>query len=123
DYKPENVLVDTVGHSKLTDFGIAVRAGREGQLAGTPAYMAPEQWRQGPATVRTDIYAATVTFYECLVGAKPYVADDPMALGLQHAEAPIPTEQVPEHLRALVSRGMAKDPAQRPGDAHELLRE
>ena len=43
DYKPENVLVNQVGESKLADFGIAARTGRQGAHAGTPSYMAPEQ--------------------------------------------------------------------------------
>ena len=44
DYKPENVLVDSAGNSKLSDFGVAIRAGKKSQVAGTPLYMAPEQW-------------------------------------------------------------------------------
>jgi serine/threonine-protein kinase len=58
DYKPENVLVDGAGHSKLTDFGVAARAG-EAASGGTPLYMAPEQWAGAPASPATDIYAAT----------------------------------------------------------------
>ena len=41
DYKPENVLVDTAGNSKLSDFGVAIKAGRKALTAGTPLYMAP----------------------------------------------------------------------------------
>ena len=44
DYKPENVLVDGEGNSKLSDFGVAVKEGRAVPSAGTPLYMAPEQW-------------------------------------------------------------------------------
>ena len=46
DYKPENVLVDTAGNSKLADFGVAVKAGKQAPAAGTPLYMAPEQWQR-----------------------------------------------------------------------------
>ncbi|MFD0527347.1 serine/threonine-protein kinase [Kitasatospora arboriphila] len=72
DYKPGNVIVTTEGVSKLVDFGIAVQSGAKGDIAGTPAYMAPEQWAGEAASPRGDVYAATATFFECLTGAKPY---------------------------------------------------
>ncbi|NUO58468.1 MAG: serine/threonine protein kinase [Hamadaea sp.] len=124
DYKPENVLVDAQGQSKLADFGIAVRAGRTGALAGTPSYMAPEQWAAGTATPQTDIYAATATFFECLTGTPPYRAPGDLAqLRRQHESAPIPVDNAPEGVRGLLRRGLAKDPAQRPSNATLFLRE
>jgi eukaryotic-like serine/threonine-protein kinase len=61
DYKPENVLVDGTGVSKLTDFGIAARTGDHAIAAGTLAYAPPEQFAGGPATPAGDVYAATAT--------------------------------------------------------------
>lgn len=55
DYKPANVLVEADGSSKLIDFGIATTAGRR-SFAGTPAYMAPEQWRGEEVTPSADVY-------------------------------------------------------------------
>ncbi len=124
DYKPENVLVNQSGQSKLADFGIAARTGRQGVHAGTPSYMAPEQWAGAPATPSTDIYAATATFYECLVGSPPYRAPgDLVGLRRQHEEAPIPIDAVPEAVRGLVRRGLAKKVEHRPKDAATFLAE
>lgn len=124
DYKPENVLVNGEGQSKLADFGIAARSGRQGPLAGTPSYMAPEQWAGAPASPSTDIYAATATFFECLAGQPPFRAPgDIQGLRRQHEQAPVPVELVPEAVRGLVRRGLAKDAKQRPKDAATFLRE
>jgi serine/threonine-protein kinase len=121
DYKPENVLVDGQGASKLTDFGVAARAGDNGS-GGTPLYMAPEQWSGLPATPATDIYAATAVFFECLTGKAPF-SGSLGQLAAQHAEAAVPAGLVDERLRELVVRGMAKDPAARPTSALNLLAE
>ncbi|QKW24657.1 serine/threonine protein kinase [Kitasatospora sp. NA04385] len=125
DYKPGNVLVTVDGESKLVDFGIAVRtgAGTGGTVAGTPAYMAPEQWAGHPASPATDVYAATATFFECLTGAKPYAGTTLMELAVQHTEAEIPDTQAPEALRPLIRAGLAKTPGQRPPGAEALVGE
>ena len=108
DYKPENVLVNGEGQSKLADFGIAVRAGRTGALAGTPSYMAPEQWAGGVANPQTDIYAAIATFFECLTGRPPFRAPGDLAmLRQQHEAAPIPVDDAPEAVRGILRRGLA----------------
>ena len=115
DYKPENVLVRADGTSALADFGIAVRSGRETDVEGTPAYMAPEQWNGEPAGPAADVYAASVVFFECLTGRQPFPGDDMTALRLQHLRAPAPLVDVPAPVRALLRSGLAKDPADRPG--------
>ncbi|WP_336115493.1 serine/threonine-protein kinase [Streptomyces sp. PTD9-10] len=115
DYKPENVLVRADGTSALADFGIAVRSGRETEAAGTPAYMAPEQWDGAPAGPAADVYAASVVFFECLTGRRPFPPDDLTALRLQHLRAPAPLDDVPAPVRGLLRAGLSKDPADRPG--------
>lgn len=123
DYKPENVLVEPGGASKLVDFGIAVDSGTSVGVAGTPAYMAPEQWTGAPASPAADVYAATATFFECLTSRKPYTGDHFAELALQHVEAPVPVDEVPEAVRDLVRRGLAKDPEERPAHAEEFVTE
>jgi serine/threonine-protein kinase len=122
DYKPENVLVNGDGISKLTDFGIAARAGDHPVPAGTLLYAAPEQMAGAPASPASDVYAATATFYECLTGRPPFHggADD---LVRQHQSAPVPLEPLPESLRPLVAAGMSKDPRGRPTDAATFVTE
>ena len=88
DIKPENILVDlAIGRTWLTGFGIASRLPSGRQLpeqaeviAGTLAYMAPEQTGRMNRQVdsRSDLYALGVTFYQMLVGALPFAANDPL---------------------------------------------
>ncbi len=88
DIKPANILVDAAsGGVWLTGFGIASRLPRERQapappevIAGTLAYMAPEQTGRMNRSVdsRSDLYALGVTFYEMLTGQLPFTAADPM---------------------------------------------
>jgi serine/threonine-protein kinase len=122
DYKPENVLVDGAGNSKLTDFGVAVKAGERAPVGGTPLYMAPEQWHGEPATTATDIYAATAVFFECLTGQTPFTGRLEH-LAMQHQTGDIPVALVDQPLQALIERGLAKDPRDRPAHAVEFVAE
>jgi len=121
DYKPENVLVNGEGVSKLTDFGIASRTGDRPIPAGTLMYAPPEQFAGSPVTPASDIYAATATFYECLTGRPPFQGDTAQALLYQHLSQPVPLDPVPESLRPLVAAGMAKEPGDRPADGTTLV--
>ena len=123
DYKPENVLIDGDGASKLTDFGIAARAGDSPIPAGTLMYAPPEQFGGSPATPASDVYAATATFYECLTGRPPFTGDTAERLLYQHLSQPVPLEPVPGPLRPLVAAGLAKDPGDRPADGTALVAE
>jgi eukaryotic-like serine/threonine-protein kinase len=121
DYKPENVLVNGDGVSKLTDFGIAARTGDSPFPAGTPEYAAPEQMTGARASPTGDIYSATVTFYECLTGRLPFSTDSEEPLHLHRSE-PALLDAVPEPLRPLITAGMEKDPRRRPTDRCAFFR-
>src|SRR5271156_2937204 len=123
DLKPANILVDVVsGSVRLTGFGIASRLPRERQapappevIAGTLAYMAPEQTGRMNRSVdsRSDLYALGVTFYEMLTGQLPFTAADPMERVHCHvARQPVPPDErvgrVPAPLSAIVMKLLAK---------------
>jgi len=113
--RPANIIIDANGNARLTDFATAP-AGTEAQAG--PQYAAPELWDGAPATVATDLYAATAIFYECLTGRPPYAGRNMARL---HREAPIPADEVPGPLRDLIRQGLAKDPAQRPPSVADYL--
>jgi hypothetical protein len=110
DLKPANVLIDGRGRARITDFGLAVTtaaAGRPSDVAGTPAYMAPEQ-RDGRAlTPRTDVYALGHLLREMLTGVSPSGA-------VSH---PTPSPSLPPGFERLIERCLAEDPELRPPTA------
>ncbi|WP_024520925.1 AAA family ATPase [Bradyrhizobium sp. Tv2a-2] len=123
DIKPANIIVDCAdGHVRLTGFGIASRLSRERQapeppetIAGTLAYMAPEQTGRMNRSVdaRSDLYALGVTLYEMLTGSQPFGAADPMEWIHCHvARQPAsPTDRVPcvpQAISVIVMRLLAK---------------
>jgi serine/threonine-protein kinase len=122
DYKPENVLVDTSGDSKLTDFGVAIKAGKKALTAGTPLYMAPEQWNGAPNSPATDIYAATAVFFECLTAETPF-SGKLGQLREQHETAVVPLDRIAPPLQGVIARGMAKNPLERPQSAIAFVTE
>ncbi len=134
DLKPTNVLLDKEDNVYLTDFGIAkMIAGTTtgmsltatGNVMGTPAYMAPEQWRSEPVDARTDIYALGIMLYEMLLGALPFQSDTPFGLMYKHFDQPPPPPRVlhpdlPLAVEQVVLRALAKQPDARYSSAQQM---
>ncbi|MDQ4105464.1 MAG: serine/threonine protein kinase [Actinomycetota bacterium] len=120
DIKPENVILTPAGHVRLVDFGLWTFDGRRRLDRSTPFYLAPEQWTDGPAAPAGDVYAATATCFECLVGAPPFYADSPSELWAKHEHATLPIDVIPEPARDLVRSGLARDLRSR-SDVQSLL--
>ena len=114
-------MVDAAGGTKLVDYGIAAPVGEIAGVSGTPLYMAPEQWRGEPSNAATDVYAATATFVECLTGRPMFTGTTVGALLHQHLTIPPPLDDLPEAVRPIAAAGLAKDPAERIGDASVLV--
>src|SRR4030088_1455279 len=128
DIKPANILVDSAsGAVWLTGFGIASRLPRERQsaeppemIAGTLAYMAPEQTGRMNRSIdsRSDLYSLGVTFYQMLTGVLPFTASDPMEWVHCHiARQPVAPDQyakeIPAPLSAIVMKLLAKTAEER----------
>lgn len=127
--KPENILVDHDGWSKITDLGLASRgpdhAHEDANRAYTPAYMAPELIRGLPGTAQTDVYALGCLLYELLVGTTPFVANDPAEMCRQHLEVPHPpvrglTRTIPIELENIVRTALAKPTGRRYPDVNSM---
>ncbi|MGF6652245.1 putative ATPase [Paraburkholderia youngii] len=128
DVRPAHILVNcTDGQPRLTGFGIASRLQRERQapeppetLAGTLAYMAPEQTGRMNRSIdaRSDLYALGVTLYQMLTGSLAFIAVDPMEWVHCHiARKPVPprerSEGIPAVVSAIVMKLMAKTAEER----------
>src|SRR5215468_5893572 len=142
DFKPRNVLRSRDGRIAVTDFGLArdtegdlppalddmppvgpaSRPQSErpeltvtGALLGTPAYMAPEQWRGDASTPETDQFAYCVALWEALSGERPYRGPNVDELRRQITVGPagLDASRIPHRLRGLLRRGLDPDPAQR----------
>jgi len=129
DVKPSNLVFGADGMVKVTDFGIAQKAGTEedptiSEMVGTPCFMSPEQVLEKSIDHRADIYSLGATRYYLLTGEPPYDGDDEVEVALRHVHDPVPS--LPgkfRKLNELLGRMMAKDPKARHAGHDELVKD
>lgn len=118
DLKPGNVFLCEGGQVKVLDLGLAHAFGQRRAEGGTPAYMAPEQWRGAPEDERTDVFALGVMLFQMLARDLPF--EDGKAI---QSPKPAPELEVPKEpaLGQLIAAMLSKDPTRRPRDAEGAL--
>jgi serine/threonine protein kinase len=141
DIKPANVLITSKtatlipnqplpedAEPILTDFGLllltdASARSISGTIAGTPAYMSPEQARGERVDYRSDLYSLGVVLYEMLAGKVPFDADTSMGILMKHIqEPPPPIPDLPTALQNVLDRVLAKKPGDRYYSAYDMVK-
>ena len=127
DLKPANIMLDGRGQVRITDFGLAKLADdcADGEVAGTPAYMAPEQLTRGEATIQSDLYSLGLILYELFTGKAAHKKGSIPELIKAHEQS---TPSLPSNLVADVDsavervllRCLEKEPHDRPKSAHAV---
>src|SRR5688572_18790494 len=130
DLKTPNIMSDGAGTARLMDFGVAKRIGEgaatvTGHIVGTPEYMSPEQAQGLKVDTRSDIYALGIVIYEIFTGQVPFRGETPISTILKHLNDPPPLEgpqaaRIPESLKPVLRRCLAKDPEHRYPTARDV---
>jgi tetratricopeptide (TPR) repeat protein/tRNA A-37 threonylcarbamoyl transferase component Bud32 len=129
DLKPTNIMVRPNGRVAVMDFGLAFKAGPDGDTqtmgVGTPAYMSPEQILDQPVDARSDLFSYGLIFYELLTGKAAFQVSSTASLVLRTQKTPTPPHDVdpaiPRELSDLVMKCLAIAPQDRYQSAEEIV--
>ncbi len=122
DVKPDNILIGDDGRARIVDFGLSTSGLAPNgattigdSLAGTPAYMSPEELLGEAATERSDQYSLCASFYEASHRQRLLLATDMSGLreAAKLAKVPVLDKKLPRRLRSVLQRGLQPDPSQR----------
>ncbi|WP_339316598.1 Stk1 family PASTA domain-containing Ser/Thr kinase [Oceanobacillus sp. FSL W7-1304] len=130
DIKPQNILINSFGQVKVTDFGIAIALSatsltQTNSILGSVHYLSPEQARGGMATKKSDIYSIGIVLYELLTGKLPFSGQSPVSIALKHLQTNTPSvrrfnQDIPQSVENIVLKATAKDPFHRYENIYEL---
>lgn len=130
DLKPQNILIKDDGTIKITDFGIAVALNstqltQTNSVMGSVHYIPPEQASGKGSTIRSDIYAMGILFYELITGSLPFRGDNAVEIALKQMHDPIPSVRkknpsIPQSVENIILKATAKNPKNRYADAKEM---
>ena len=129
DVKPQNVLIDSTGMAKLTDFGISRQLSEEGvtetgRVVGTTDYVAPEQAMGKEVDPRSDIYSLGVVLFEMFTGDVPFEAENQIGVAMKHVNEELPDVQlIRPDLSAASALVVEKSTAKNPHDRYETIEE
>ena len=135
DIKPGNLMINSRGAVKIADFGIALsnhdlskKLTTTGEFVGTPGYLSPEVCLGKPVDQRSDIFSLGIVMFEMLTGRMPFTDESPLGLMLEVVKAEIPdvreiNADVDPEIARILDRMIAKDPAERYQNCHELISE